>query len=127
MVSKHLDHITNIIGQKFVDDVDDLLGHMSLIMFQRQADYGAGNINNAYGGAINGLLVRMGDKYERIKNLTTTNADPQGERITDSFIDLANYCVIALMVLNKTWPHSGGNKCEETTNDTQTNAVALTQ
>jgi hypothetical protein len=128
MVSKHIDHIADIIGQDFINNVDDLMTHMATIMYQRQADYGAGNINNAYGGALNGVVVRMGDKYERIKNLLTINADPQGERITDSFIDLANYCVIALMLLNNTWPTNGGQPCEkDTTNVIPRNVAELTQ
>jgi len=128
MVSKHIDHIADIIGQDFINNVDTLMTHMATIMYQRQADYGAGNINNAYGGALNGVVVRMGDKYERIKNLLTINADPQGERITDSFIDLANYCVIALMLLNNTWPTNGGQPCQkDTTNVIPRNVAELTQ
>jgi len=68
-------------------------------------DYGPGNINHAHGGAINGLLVRIGDKFERLKNLVKKDGiKPQHESIEDSFKDLANYGVIGLMVQRGLWP-----------------------
>ena len=74
------------------------------ILVQKQADYGPRNIASAPGGPINGLLVRMNDKMQRLINLTYDNLnDPENEAIRDSYEDLANYCVIALMVLDGEW------------------------
>ena len=46
---------------------------------------------------IQGCLVRMSDKFVRIGNLThNPAADQVGEAITDTLLDLANYCLIAI-------------------------------
>jgi hypothetical protein len=78
---------------------------LSDILVSKQLDYGPGNINNAPGGAMNGILVRMNDKMERLKNLIYhSEGEPQNESIDDSLIDIANYAVIAMMVRNGSWP-----------------------
>lgn len=78
---------------------------LSDVLVAKQLDYGPGNINNAPGGAMNGILVRMNDKMERLKNLMYhSEGEPQNESIDDSLIDIANYAVIAMMVRNGSWP-----------------------
>lgn len=78
---------------------------LSRVLVSKQLDYGPGNINNAPGGAMNGILVRMNDKMERLKNLTYhSEGDPLNESIHDSLVDIANYAVIAMMVRNGSWP-----------------------
>ena len=78
---------------------------LSDVLVSKQLDYGPGNINNAPGGAMNGILVRMNDKMERLKNLTYHgDGEPQNESIDDSLVDIANYAVIAMMVRNGSWP-----------------------
>lgn len=78
---------------------DDLVN----LLVRKQSDYGSHNIAGAPGGAMNGLLVRMHDKLARINNLTNNKKEPNYESLHDSFSDLANYCVIAIMVLNGWW------------------------
>ena len=78
---------------------------LSRVLVSKQLDYGPGNINNAPGGAMNGILVRMNDKMERLKNLTYhSEGEPQNESIDDSLVDIANYAVIAMMVRRGSWP-----------------------
>ena len=91
---------------KFVADSWDVIDELGNLLISKQRDYGPGNINNAYGGPINGLMVRMGDKFERLKNLLASGHAPQHESIEDSFKDLANYCIIAMMVTRGTWPEN---------------------
>ena len=91
---------------KFVADSWDVIDELGNLLISKQRDYGPGNINNAYGGPINGLMVRMGDKFERLKNLLASGHTPQHESIEDSFKDLANYCIIAMMVTRGTWPEN---------------------
>ena len=74
------------------------------VLVSKQTDYGPSNIANAPGGPINGLRVRIFDKVSRINNLVDTGAEPENESIKDSFLDLANYAIIGLMVLNDQWP-----------------------
>ena len=74
------------------------------LLVRKQIDYGPLNIATAPGSPLNGLLVRMHDKMERLKHLIYVTKDtPKNESIEDSFIDLLNYSVIALMVLRGKW------------------------
>jgi hypothetical protein len=91
---------------QFVADSWDVIDELGNLLISKQRDYGPGNINNAYGGPINGLMVRMGDKFERLKNLLASGHTPQHESIEDSFKDLANYCIIAMMVTRGKWPEN---------------------
>ena len=94
-------HNSNTAFASAVWEVMDEIGNL---LITKQQDYGPGNVNNAFGGPINGLLVRIGDKFERLKNLFTSKETPKHESIEDSFKDMANYAVIALMVQRGTWP-----------------------
>ena len=42
---------------QFVTDVWDIIDELGNLLISKQRDYGPGNINNAYGGPINGLMV----------------------------------------------------------------------
>jgi hypothetical protein len=46
----------------------------------------------------------MHDKLSRINHLVDNGATPENESLRDSFLDLANYSVIAMMVLDGKWP-----------------------
>lgn len=97
---------TDPVMNQFVADSWDIIDELGNLLISKQRDYGPGNINNAYGGPINGLMVRMGDKFERLKNLLESGHTPQHESIEDSFKDLANYCIIAMMVTRGKWPEN---------------------
>jgi hypothetical protein len=70
------------------------------LCISKQKDYGPKNIS-AFG--LVGVLVRMNDKFERLKNLTKTGKRPTNETIEDSLIDVANYAMIALAVHRGWW------------------------
>lgn len=74
------------------------------ILQQKHNDYGPKNIAESPGGPINGLRVRIWDKIARINHLIDSGADPKNESLRDSFLDLANYSMIALMVIDQKWP-----------------------
>jgi hypothetical protein len=74
------------------------------VLVKKQSDYGPKNIALAPGGPLNGLRVRMHDKLSRINHLIDSGATPENESLRDSFLDLANYSIIAMMVLDGTWP-----------------------
>lgn len=86
----------------FEDVVFDTLFELQEILVSKQADYGPDAITRAPGGALNGVLVRIHDKYARLVNLAS--GQPNHEAIRDTYLDLANYAVIALMVIDGTWP-----------------------
>mgnify|MGYP002655046174 CR=1 FL=1 len=74
------------------------------VLVKKQADYGPKNISQSPGGPLNGLRVRMHDKLSRINHLIDNGATPENESLRDSFLDLANYSTIAMMVLDGKWP-----------------------
>lgn len=71
------------------------------LLDRKARDYGPGNIN-AFGDL--GVLVRMSDKIERLKNLYKSSATPQVESVDDTWIDIMNYAAIAIAYRRKQWP-----------------------
>lgn len=90
---------------QFEEDAQKIYDELLAILVKKQIDYGPYNIWHAPGGATNGLMVRMSDKLERLKNLIYSKSTiaPKNEPLEDSFVDLANYAVIALMVQRGVW------------------------
>ena len=87
----------------FDQEVASIMWELGDLLVRKHQDYGPKNISDAPGGAINGLLVRMHDKMARLKNLHYNNKSANYESIEDTYKDLANYAVIALMVLRDKW------------------------
>ena len=83
-------------------------------MFARKhMDYGLNNI--ALGGdiinnesdkkfSLTGLAIRLTDKISRLKNLLSNGKNyVKGESMEDTFIDIANYGIIGLLVGRDKW------------------------
>ena len=49
------------------------------------------------------MLTLLYTKLERIDNLTMNNKTPNNESVRDSLLDLANYCIIWLVEMEKAW------------------------
>lgn len=92
------------IDDEFVNDVWRVLDGAGNLLIRKHHDYGPKNIAHSPGGALNGLRVRMWDKTARINNLLDNGVQPSNESLRDSFIDLLNYCAIAILVLDDKWP-----------------------
>lgn len=90
---------------KFDDDVIATFLECQEMLLKKHRDYGPKNISQSPGGPLNGLRVRMHDKMARINNLIDSGATPENESLKDSFLDLANYSVIAMLVLDGKWPN----------------------
>lgn len=100
-------HLEVHLGQ-LTKELNDLL-------LSKHKDYGPKNISLAPGGAINGLRVRMHDKTARINHLidNAKYKNPEHESLRDSFLDLANYAMIALLVIDGNWPsQDSGPDCD---------------
>ncbi len=94
---------------KDVKYFNDILDEIKIMMVQKNQDYGPYNIAHAPGGAMNGLLVRMHDKMERLKNLSYNKSNtPNYESIEDTLKDLANYAIIGLLVQRGQWEGTDG-------------------
>lgn len=93
-----------IPGQKMLPYMSQLhTGDVRLLM-QKHQDYGPLNISRAPGGPLNGLRVRLWDKFARLNHLAETGAEPQNESVRDTLRDMRNYLTIYEMVLDGVWP-----------------------
>lgn len=91
------------LNKQFKKDVEDTFNELEELLLSKHLDYGPKNISESPGGPINGLRVRMHDKLARINNLVDNSRNPQHESLEDSFKDMANYSIIALLVLRRQW------------------------
>ena len=92
------------VTDEFVADVWRVLDSAGNLLIRKHSDYGPKNISQSPGGPLNGLRVRMWDKTARINNLLDSGVQPSNESLRDSFLDLLNYCAIAMLVLDGKWP-----------------------
>lgn len=86
-------------------DVYEIIDELYQLLLDKHHDYGPLNIAQSPGGPLNGLRVRMWDKIARINHLIDNGIDAKNEALEDSYKDLANYAIIAMMVLRGKWPN----------------------
>lgn len=92
------------VNARMITNMWRVLDSAGNLLISKHNDYGPLNISHSPGGPLNGLRVRMWDKVARINNLLDSGVKPSNESLRDSFIDLLNYSVIAILVLDKNWP-----------------------
>jgi len=88
---------------KTLEEAYDLIINQARTIFlQKQNDYGSDNIS-ALG--IQGVFVRMWDKINRLKRLVWESRENKvkDESIDDTFLDILNYAIIALLLKNDWW------------------------
>lgn len=75
-----------------------------LLLDSKQQDYGSKNISEF--GAF-GCIVRMSDKFERMKNLYNKGKRRRAvnESILDTWRDFSNYGIIGFMCETDKWPN----------------------
>ena len=94
------------------DEFRQIQKEMYKMFARKHMDYGLNNI--ALGGDLNndddkkfsltGLCIRLTDKISRLKNLLVNGRSfVKGEGMEDTFIDIANYGIIGLLVGRDTW------------------------
>lgn len=88
---------------KIDEYVDETVQELADLLISKHHDYGPKNISQSPGGPLNGLRVRMWDKFARINNLIDNEVEPEHESLEDSFKDMANYAIIGLLVLRGQW------------------------
>jgi hypothetical protein len=84
-----------------------------VLFAKKMMDYGLGNI--ALGTSLEepediqlsltGVWLRVNDKINRLKNMLKRNGKNyvDGETMMDSFVDIANYGIIAMLVMRGKW------------------------
>ena len=119
-IQEFMDDEINQIITIFEEEYPELSNEFMLIqeeqyeMFARKhMDYGLNNI--ALGGdivsnsddkqfSLTGLCIRLTDKISRLKNLLINGRSfVEGEGMQDTFIDIANYGIIGLLVGRNKW------------------------
>ena len=97
---------------KLSDEYKRISEEMYEMFARKHMDYGLNNI--ALGGdlknpedkkfSLTGLCIRLTDKISRLKNLLINGKNyVKGEGMEDTFIDIANYGIIGLLVGRDKW------------------------
>lgn len=91
-----------------------ILNEMESTFLRKSGDYGTYAIEMM---GLRGVVVRIWDKVVRILTLVGydfkqkwfgAEKEPNNESLEDSFLDLASYCIIAVIVLRGKWgAHDG--------------------
>lgn len=81
-----------------MESTEDILDYLTCTLIRKNQDYGNSAIKN---GGLVGNYVRMSDKVSRIVNILN-NADINYESLEDSWLDLAGYATIGLIILRLT-------------------------
>ena len=96
--------IESSIGDKTIEEVTKKYPNTMKEM-RNLMDYGPNNIamNGNDRLALLGIAIRGNDKIQRILNLLSEDREPKNESLEDSFLDLANYCLMACIVNRGKW------------------------
>ena len=89
----------SLLGLTEKKALSDLVGKMKRTFAAKNADYG--NAFRFWG--VPGLVVRMGDKYLRLAQIARENyrAKVADEHVPDTALDLANYGIMLLMLIEE--------------------------
>lgn len=82
----------------FNEAIHEIANEIADLVISKQKDYGIGNILKSPAGPEPGIIVRIGDKLNRLWNLLSKKKEPKNESLEDSWQDVAGYALIALMV-----------------------------
>lgn len=85
-------------SKNFDEAVHVVADYVADVVISKQKDYGPQNIVASPFGAERGILVRMWDKFARLKNLMQFGKTPKHESIFDTWTDIIGYSLIAIMV-----------------------------
>ena len=97
---------------ELAEEYQNIQEEMYEMFARKHMDYGLNNI--ALGGnlgnqedkklSLTGLCIRLTDKISRLKNLLLNGKNyVKGESMEDTFIDIANYGIIGLLVGRDKW------------------------
>ena len=82
--------------QSYEEACREVALEIAQVVISKQHDYGHDNI---LAFREKGLVVRLWDKVARLKNLMWENEyNPMNESVLDTFIDIAGYAIIAVML-----------------------------
>lgn len=77
----------------------EITNKMNQLYDAKNADYGDSFNKTIDEFGLTAAVVRMNDKFNRVKTLTKTQANVNDEAITDTLLDLANYSIMTLLYI----------------------------
>ena len=95
---KEISKLEKYTPKYFEDAIDDVLADLKVLLVKKHVDYGPKNILNSPFSPYHGLITREYDKVARAENLLKMGKTPENESLEDTWMDMANYPIIALMV-----------------------------
>ena len=87
-------------NDELIAEFESITKELVKLFAKKQHDYGPGNI--AEFGEV-GVLVRLNDKMERLKNLVLNGLEASNESIEDTLDDIASYAIIYKIVRRGKW------------------------
>lgn len=85
---------------EFVEQQEDQFD----LFCKKHKDYGPTNlVQGSISESVEGILIRMKDKLNRVHKLNNENAKPENESLIDSLNDISNYANIAIIFLKGKW------------------------
>lgn len=98
-------HYNNYDIKEFEAEARKLMNEALTLLVNKRRDYGP----NALKGGVYGIAIRMSDKIARLENLLgiadgsfkSKDAIVGDEKIEDTFRDLINYGILALLEIRK--------------------------
>jgi hypothetical protein len=98
---------------ELAENFQEVQAEQYALFARKMMDYGLQNISlgsdlSTYEDrnlSITGIWLRCNDKIHRLKNLLKRNGRNyvEGESMIDSFVDIANYGIIAMLVIRSKW------------------------
>ncbi len=80
----------------------EICDRLNKTYYEKNKDYGDSFGQSFEEFGLISAVVRMGDKYSRIKNLAyNQEIAVEDEAIKDTLLDLANYCIMTVMEIEK--------------------------
>jgi hypothetical protein len=87
-------------AETFNSEVTKLAVSMANLVISKQQKYGKSNIND-FGEM--GILIRMNDKFARLKNMLLNNVQDTKEPIDDTLRDIIGYSLLWIMLRDGTF------------------------
>lgn len=84
-------------------DFDLVASELKKLMVSKNKDYGPDNILKSPGGPVAALGVRLYDKVARLNHLVGKRNKPNHESLRDTLVDIANYAIIGILVIDEKW------------------------
>lgn len=90
-------------SKTFDSAVHQVADEVANTVIKKNHDYGSKNIMSCPVGPEVGLIVRLFDKLHRLANLYKRGDIPSNESLRETWLDVAGYGQIGMMVCDKTF------------------------